>query len=59
MKDGNEPKQANEKMSPQQQEGEEFGNVKRRQIDELNHPNRSDTPRGSEPETRGNSRRRD
>ena len=28
MKDGNEPKQANEKMKPQQQEGEEFGQLK-------------------------------
>jgi hypothetical protein len=58
MKDGNEPKGANHKTGPQQQESEEFGSVKRRQVDEANHPNRSDTPRGSEPETRGNSRRR-
>jgi hypothetical protein len=28
MKDGNEPTQANEKIKPQQQEGEEFGSVK-------------------------------
>jgi hypothetical protein len=58
MKDGNEPKQANEKAMPQQQEGEEFGKIKRRQVGEANHPNRSDTPRGSEPETRGSSGRR-
>ena len=58
MKDGNEPKQAGEKMTPQQQEGEEFGKIKRRQVGEANHPNRSDTPRGSEPETRGSSGRR-
>jgi hypothetical protein len=54
MKDGNEPKQG-DKMTPQQQEGEEFGKIKHRQVDEANHPNRSDTPRGSEPETRGTS----
>jgi len=55
MKDGNESQQANEKARPQQQEGEEFGKIKRRQVGEANHPNRSDTPRGSEPETRGSS----
>jgi hypothetical protein len=58
MKDGNGPQQANEKAKPQQQEGEEFGKIRRRQVDEANHPNRSDTPRGSEPETRGSSGRR-
>ena len=58
MKDGNEPKSANPATKPQQQEGEEFGSIKHRQIDEANHPNRSDTPRGSEPETRGTSGRR-
>jgi hypothetical protein len=58
MKDGNEPQQASENAKPQQQEGEEFGKVKRRQVGEANHPNRSDTPRGSEPETRGSSGRR-
>ena len=54
MKDGNEPEPA-DPMTPQQQEGEAFGKIKRRQVDEANHPNRSDTPRGSEPETRGSS----
>lgn len=58
MKDGNEPRGANDKMNPRQQEGEEFGNIKGRQVGEANHPNRSDTPRGSEPETRGSSGRR-
>jgi hypothetical protein len=58
MQDGNQPQQANEKVQPQQQEGEEFGKIKRRQVGEANHPNRSDTPRGSEPETRGSSGRR-
>ena len=57
MKDGNEPKQG-DAMTPQQQEGEEFGKIKRRQVGEANHPNRNDTPRGSEPETRGSSGRR-
>ena len=47
MKDGNEPKGANDKMKPQQQEGEEFGSVKHRQIGERNHPDRSDTPAGA------------
>ena len=55
MKDGNEPKQTSERMKLQQQEGEEFGKIKRRQVGEANHPNRNDTPRGSEPETRGAS----
>jgi hypothetical protein len=58
MKDGNEPQQSQDGMKPQQQEGEEFGKIKRRQVGEANHPNRSDTPRGSEPETRGSSGRR-
>ena len=58
MKDGNEPKSGIAPKKPQQQEGEEFGKVKSRQIDETNHPNRSDIPRGSEPETRGSSGRR-
>lgn len=55
MKDGNKPQQANDKMKPQQQEGEEFGKIKQRQLDEDNFAGRSDTPRGSEPETRGES----
>ena len=58
MKDGNEPKQSDTAKTPRQQQGEEFGRIKRRQIGEADHPERSDTPRGSEPETRGNSRRR-
>ena len=55
MKDGNESKDANATPHQQQQEGEEFGKIKRRQVGEANHPGRSDTPRGSEPETRGAS----
>lgn len=58
MKDGNEPTQANEKMSPQQQEGEEFGKVHGPQRKGNRIPERSDTSRGSEPETRGSSGRR-
>ena len=57
MKDGNEPKQSAAKK-PQQQEGEEFGGIKQRQLDENHFPGRSDTPRGSEPEQRGTSGRR-
>jgi len=58
MKDGNEAKDANAKPHQQQQEGEEFGKIRKPQLDEANHPGRSDTPRGSEPETRGSSGRR-
>lgn len=54
MKDGNEPKNS-EPNSPAQQEGEEFGSIKKRQVTEHNMRRRSDTARGSEPETRGES----
>ena len=57
MKHGNEPKQP-EPKKPQQQEGEEFGGIMQRQLDEDHFPGRSDTPRGSEPEQRGTSGRR-
>jgi hypothetical protein len=55
MKDGNQPKNANDKRKPQQQEGEEFGNIKSKQVTEDTIRRRSDTARGSEPETRGAS----
>jgi hypothetical protein len=55
MQTGNEPKDPNAKPRPQQQEGEEFGKIKKRQVDEDNFAGRSDTPSGSEPETRGES----
>jgi hypothetical protein len=55
MKDGNEPKGTNDKKSPEQQEGEEFGSIKGSQVNEHNLRRRSDTQRGSEPETRGES----
>ena len=55
MKDGNEQKTANNKMKPEQQEGEEFGSTKGSQVTEHNLRRRSDTQRGSEPETRGES----
>lgn len=58
MKDGNEPRNSDAKPRQEQQQGEEAGRIKHRQVDEANHPNRSDTPRGSEPETRGSSGRR-
>lgn len=54
MKDGNEPKQATPKK-PAQQTGEEFGDIKGRQLDEDHFPGRNDTPRGSEREQRGTS----
>jgi hypothetical protein len=43
---------------PQQQTGEEFGSIKRRQRGEDDFKGRNDTPRGSEPEQRGTSGRR-
>ncbi|HEY7805975.1 MAG TPA: hypothetical protein VIC34_02130 [Croceibacterium sp.] len=58
MKDGNEPKGANNKMAPEQQEGEEFGTIKQPQVTKHNMRRRSDTPRGSEPETRAESQNR-
>ncbi|MGZ3199485.1 MAG: hypothetical protein ACXWI5_07460 [Croceibacterium sp.] len=55
MKDGDEPQDANARPHPQQQEDEEFGKIKKRQLAEDNFAGRSDTPRGSEPETRSAS----
>jgi hypothetical protein len=55
MKDGNEPKQANEKMKPEQLQGEEFGDIHGAQRKGNRIPERNDTPRGSEPEQRGTS----
>ncbi|HYD24183.1 MAG TPA: hypothetical protein VEB68_05245 [Croceibacterium sp.] len=43
---------------PGQQTGEEFGSIKGRQRGEDDFKGKSDTPRGSEPETRGTSGRR-
>lgn len=43
---------------PQQQTGEEFGSIKGQQRGERDFKGRGDTPRGSEPETRGASGRR-
>ena len=43
---------------PQQQTGEEFGSVKGRQREGNRIPERSDTARGSEPETRSAGGRR-
>lgn len=40
---------------PQQQTGEELGSVKGRQRGEDDFRGKSETPRGSEPETRGAS----
>jgi hypothetical protein len=58
MKDGNEPKNPTAGMSPEQQEGEEFGKIKKPQVTRDTMRRRSDTTRGSEPETRGESGRR-
>ena len=43
---------------PQQQTGEEFGSIKGRQRGPDDFKGKSDTPRGSEPEIRGESGRR-
>lgn len=43
---------------PQQQTDEEFGSIKGRQRGEDDFKGKSDTPRGSEPETRGAAGRR-
>jgi len=43
---------------PQQQTGEEFGSLKKRQLSDRSMPERSDTARGSETETRSAASRR-
>jgi len=43
---------------PQQQTGEEFGSIKQGQLNDRSMPERSDTPRGSETETRSAASRR-
>jgi hypothetical protein len=43
---------------PQQQTGEEFGSVMKGQLDGRSMPERSDTARGSETETRSAASRR-
>ena len=46
------------KKKPQQQTGEEFGSIKGRQRGEDDFKGKSDTPRGSETETREAAGRR-
>jgi len=43
---------------PQQQTGEEFGSIKKGQLDDRTTPDRADVARGSEPETRAAGGRR-
>jgi len=43
---------------PQQQTGEEFGSLKKRQLSDRSTPQRSDTAQGSETETRSAASRR-
>jgi len=43
---------------PQQQTGEQFGSIKKGQLDDRSMPERSDTARGSETETRSAASRR-
>jgi hypothetical protein len=57
MQDGNAPRNA-AKNKPQQQTGEEFGSIRRGQLDDRSMPERSDTARGSETETRSAASRR-
>ena len=56
----NNPHQPNDpaKLKPGQETGEEFGSIKRPQRSENQPDGRSDTARGSEPDTRGASRGR-
>jgi hypothetical protein len=56
----NDPHQPNDpaKQTPKQESGEQFGSLKHGGRPENQPDGRSDTSRGSEPETRGNSRRR-
>jgi len=55
MKDGNEPKQPGKGSKPAQQTGEQYGSVKGPQRGEDDFRGKSDTPRGSETDTRGSS----
>lgn len=52
MKDGNQPTDGAPPMKPQQQAGEEFGNLKHGQLNDRNSPERADIARGSETATR-------
>ena len=56
----NDPHQPNDpaKQKPKQEGGEAFGSIKQPGRAENQPDGRSDTPRGSEPETRGESGRR-
>jgi len=56
MKDGNEPKNPDGAMKPQQQTDESFGSTKGGQLDGRNSPGDADRSRGSEPDTRGAGR---
>lgn len=50
------PRTANESFDPAAQTGEDKGRIKREQSDDAQ--GQRNLPRGSEPETRGNSRER-
>lgn len=54
----NENRRKENKKKPQQQTGEEFGSIRSGQLDDRNRQERSDTARGSEPETRAAGSRR-
>ena len=56
----NDPHQPNDpaKQTPEQERGEQFGKLKHGGRPENQPDGRSDTPRGSEVETRANSRER-
>ncbi len=58
MKDGNEPQDATTGAKPQNQRSESEGRIKSAQRDGHSANGGRDTPRGSEPETRGASYRR-
>ena len=52
MNEGKQRPASTRKQEPQRQTGEDRGPIKSRQLKENTVPERSDKPRGSEPETR-------
>jgi hypothetical protein len=57
MKDRRQPDEAKGAMKPEQQTGEEFGSIKKGQLDDRTMPEK-DLARGSEPDTAGASHNR-
>jgi hypothetical protein len=57
MKDRRQPDESKDAMKPAQQTGEEFGSIKKGQLDDRTMPEK-DLARGSEPDTAGASHNR-